>query len=694
MTDYLFGVDFDQDGFVCLTCGENDPLNVLPTPLTHDNLPYAAFTSGTPARLSAALINGTGSPYGQWVYRFSTSTSGVGIWFGGEAGLPPTRIQVVPGQTYRITFWARNIYGGTRPLVVNPLDFTNTAWETLVGQITAAWQKFSFEITVPGGTPYMSIGIRAGMNANYEVYIMGLMLTEGADEPDGFNVGHASNRGDAVRNVVSASWRWGFWDTEDSVAPPARLNLTMLATGQEWAFEDPTSPRYALYKRELITQAVAVRPDSIGGDIYYLQFTGFLKDVRVDSDLAFPRYTYLTAEDPMLRLLDTEYKPPLLTNVDTGAAIEEVFDRATIVFPYQKDYFQLDYSRLDQAPLFANVMTDIDEGATELAYAGDNLDNGRGVSAQQFIREMADAELGGFFYWDALRGVFAFRNRNFDGENEESPVELEWVADRPALRYAYGSQIINDVEVNYTTRALGDVGATVYEQTQPVAIAAGATRQFTARYRHPDDTARVSSAIDMIPPQPSLDYEAYDAATGGNDVTGSIGVSVTFNASSADIAVRNNSSATVYLRKMRLRGTPLLVSETQTARASNGNSIGEHGRQSRSYDLPALSTATVADDFARRIIDRFSNPRGQIEEVTIAASAYADNAPYSWTWGTKVELFDDSLQNMHTVYVVHGIAHRLDADGLDLLTLFLRPHFGGFFTLDLSKLDSADRLAL
>ena len=434
-----------------------------------------------------------------------------------------------------------------------------------------------------------------------------------------------------------------------------------------------TCPTY--YNR--LKRGVLVRLKATYNDTTYTLWNGHIINTTVQPGAYHSRFVTLECEDPMVELLDSEYMPALQTNVTTDVALATVFDTATLVYPYKHAYWVLGfggYSELDSSTtLFNHVNTSFETGKTTLIYVGDNADKGLGVSAQGFLRDIVAAEAGGRFWWDGRNAYFVFHNRHHDLSNT-TIVATFTSADFEDAQSMYGKDLVNDVTVNFEPRSVGTAGSVLWSDSSvPFLVGDGEQRRVSARYNNPNAPGSRCGGQDMIPMSATTDYIANSASDGtGTNLTDNVALSVTYNASSAEIVINNDSGYVgyhqpFYITFLQVRGTPLTVHEAAFANAFDGQSQIDNGVVKKEYNLRAINDLDTAQQFANWWIGRYKNPLSRFESVSFTTSKNDDMQGYALSLKVADKIaVSDTFTGHSGNYVIVGEQHSLEA-GEDML---------------------------
>lgn len=405
----------------------------------------------------------------------------------------------------------------------------------------------------------------------------------------------------------------------------------------------------------------------------------------------------LTCRDPMLELLDAEYFPTLMQGVTTDEPLTALFDSGAIQYPYPG--FILDVSELNGTDvLFENTFTNFETGVTTLSYVGDIADAGRGVSAQQYVRDAVEAEIGGRFWWDAPTGKFKFINRHNDPYASTSVIIP--FTNLTEANLAYANELTTVVNLSYRPRRVGTAGTVIYTHNSlPYKLAPDESREITARYSTTEG-AKIG-ALTVIPPVAGTDYSAvyYEDGTtlSKGDTAGANAKEATHlvscyafpGASSCKLLMRNVHTQDVYLTALQIRGTPLESFASETVTAIDPQANYDYGRIEQTFNIPLLDDAQFAQSAANHLLSKLSDPETRLTSVrwivtsgtkTYLSRNIGDRITFQQL--TPVARYHDSD------YILIGVTHSINArDGRHEVTWLLDWHRRqSYFVLNTSKL--------
>lgn len=505
---------------------------------------------------------------------------------------------------------------------------------------------------------------------------------------------------DMTGRLKSLTVSLGFNDPYAEVAPPSKMEFKLLNADRYLTPDNSSSPLYGLLTRGTLVKYTA----SWNGTAYVTwigKITKVVPNVHPHTSPSNNFQVTVTAEDPMLQLLDAQIFPRLQTNVLVHNALASIMDEieGQIVYPYESTYAVIDVSVIDTARIVSNDLFTYSVSTTEIEYVGDNSADAKGtVGAQSLIRDIMQAELGGRFFWNGQK--FEFQDRYYSAELALSAATLTlYSSDIVEWDYRYGDDIVNDVTVNFQPRQVGVAGTVVYSSERAIAISAGATRTVTCHFRDPDTPNARIGATDVLPVVAGTDYVANFASDGSStNVTAYVNVFVDAGGQSATIAITNTLTATVYITTLQLRATPLYTYERESVSVADAQSINDHGRYPKSYTLKLITDEATAEGFANIQAQRFRNHASRLNSVTVIANSQK-LVTTDVSIGDVITITENTATTHNEQYAVVGIRHQIDGRSREhKITYTLSPlNRNQYWVLGVSgasELDSTAILAL
>jgi len=424
--------------------------------------------------------------------------------------------------------------------------------------------------------------------------------------------------------VISTNFSWGLTDAYQEFANPAAMQMTL---DNSTRIFNPSREDSVYYNGINKGTMVRIRAE-FNGEFFEADYkvTAIQLTAGASSYNAETQNMNITlaGTDAMWRLLDAEFKPMFQEDVRVDEAMQTVFDRAVIAYPYEGMYATLDLSTLNDCSLLdSSITTDFEEARQTLTEVGDNSDTGMGISAQGFLRELLLAEAGGRFWFNPPTNKFTFHNRWHDTQNFIPVFEMNTgMCLRDSMTLLYGDDLINDVTINYSPRQYGVANSTIWESDQvPIRLFPEEVVTITGRYRNPDNEAERIGATDVHPPLAGTDYDAWNAVELELvNLLADLQLSFVDNASSGDITMTNRGQDVMWVHMLKVRGTPIYIHNPETVQRTDLESINQHDRHATVRDIKLMTDVNDAEGYANLIIKRFKTPRTRFPSVTFIAN--------------------------------------------------------------------------
>ena len=395
----------------------------------------------------------------------------------------------------------------------------------------------------------------------------------------------------------------------------------------------------------------------------------------------------LVAFGPLARLQQARVDAAMSTAVLTGTAIGSILD----------------------AVGWATTTNDRRLDAGQLSMTRWWADNQVAIAA---LRDIEDSEIG--FLYEGASGHFVFQDRTarLRSPYTVSQVTLSDAAGATA-RYAQAEQrdplaeIYNFMEATIRLYSSGG-STTLWTHPESTAgslspqLATGETKTFWARYPNPAvPTSAV--AVDVWTTPTTADYSANDQANGGGaDRTANISLAVTKYATRMRIDVTNNFASTVFLTRLAARGIPLTGSDpVQIIQQDSATSQAIYGLRRFANPGPWLGDSSYAANWGLFNLGIYKDP---LPFLALTIRANRDNSHLTQVATREVSdritvvATGDAGLGISQDFFIESIRHRLSRAGAEHLTTWeLSPvdpgYGGGYWTLDVSKLDTESRLA-
>lgn len=373
-------------------------------------------------------------------------------------------------------------------------------------------------------------------------------------------------------------------------------------------------------------------------------------------------------QDAMLDMVDIEYAPPLLTNVTTDAVLQRFFDDNVIAWPYASSSGMIGVSgaaELDTTLILASYANiSLETGKTTFTFSGNVADRGKGIQAQQYIRDIVMAEGGGRFYFEPRTGYWIFHNRHHDSSISTVSATVDATAIE-AMHYIYGDDLVNRITINYTSKEVGAPASTLYRsQTNPIRIDGNTTRKLTGRYLV--DGAGSDKRIGGYNFLPINSPPLYDvAADSGQSLpfTEAYTISADAKATSVEITIENKGLSPLYVFNLRFAGTPLIWYD-ESVTLFDPHSVRKYDQRNKQpITIKMIDDPNFAYALAQSIISRYSTPISRVESIGFSANLNATLAGHmiNRKIGDRISLTSTNM-NHASDYVIVGEGHTLMAE--------------------------------
>lgn len=242
------------------------------------------------------------------------------------------------------------------------------------------------------------------------------------------------------------------------------------------------------------------------------------------------------------------------------------------------------------------------------------------IMASSKITDVCASDWGRFFV-DG-QGRPAFVNRH-DQLLDTTP-RLTLVNQMHGMGYQRNVEdIVNTVDVIYSPRVVGEVAEVLgtLSQGTSVKLEAGATEEFTIRFRDPSNPALDIAAYEIASLLAGVDYAATDDEQGeGLDKTANMATNLSFTgATEVRIEVTNTDTADIYIQKLQVRGRAVRTRREEKAHAEDSSSIADYDtrRIPGGLSAPLMSNHSQAQLLADHLVERYKDPVERVEGLRI-----------------------------------------------------------------------------
>lgn len=470
--------------------------------------------------------------------------------------------------------------------------------------------------------------------------------------------------------------------TEYFVASSATLKIENLTASCNISIDDISIKQVARYTG-LLRPGSLIRLRATYGSTQQLfigkiTYGGIRYGVNNKSANIQDRMVTITVQDAMNELGDIEYIAPLQTNVTTDEVLTAFFESSHIPWPYYASSWMLGISgasELDYTTyLFPAQNTDFETGKTTLTFAGDAADSGRGVQAQQYIRETLMAEAGGRFYFQPRTSTWMFINRHHDIFNDTSVATIASTSFE-AMDYRYGDDLVNSLVLNYTIKNIGADNTILWASSSSyIRVEASSVRRITGRYLSASAGTRRIGGYNFKPITTDPYVVTSDAA-GTTQIFAGFSVQAVGNGSSVTITIDNANIYPIYVFTLIFRGTPLVWYD-EIASTSVSRSIKQYDQRTKQpLNIKMIDTPGLANDVLTYLLSKYNQPTSRFDSVTFLANQDATRAGYmiNRTIDDRITITHSDL-NHNADYIIIGEQHRFNTQSRDhYVTWYLKP---------------------
>lgn len=498
---------------------------------------------------------------------------------------------------------------------------------------------------------------------------------------DGWNVfvdwdnnGSFSNANEAITGkTLSLTIDRGFAGLQDRVAKVGRCSIVVDNSDQSFS---PLLAASVLPRRGVMVTHVY-------NGIQTTLFRGFLEKIEPQADAFGLRLARLDAVDALALLQLHELAVGLLQNYradETVAAIVAncytppgtAYDTDPDVYPYSAD-----------------------------RWSEDVLYDTRRQRALPALRDVCNSSWGRFYIRRDGAATYESRHHRI----LDTTVRAVFAGTMTDVNYSKAvGTVYNEVEVTAHPRNIGVDNEVLWAfEGQAPAIQPGETKTFRASFRDPDNKDFRVGGLSVVQPVAYTDYIGKSEQGGGGlDRTGSLTVTATVYANSADIVVTNGHTLVVYLTSeayggqgfLQIRGLAVRIYEPPKFIKTDSTSQAAYQKRAFTVNAVLQDKPGEAEVQAQYLLDRYKDPLDDVGGVQFVAGTSATQRGYARDLeiGDRVTLTEAQLGISSVDYFINAIRHEVSAGGdLHVITLAVEKNedqADAPFILDVSLLDT------
>ena len=511
---------------------------------------------------------------------------------------------------------------------------------------------------------------------------------------------------DITKYVKRVSLQFGANAPYEYMAGAAYLELALNNASGDFNLQSPSAKYYGKVRRGTLVRVQA----SLDGATWVNLGTLKIQNKTPSYSHDGAHELVISAGDTIQSFLAQDFIPPLLTNVRIDEILSAAFENTILVWPYESYYQFIGHTSIGdgRAPFVGSNFTDFETAETTLAFYGDNLDQGDGVSLQDYIKKATQAEIFGLFFFSPRSEKVHFLSRYHASDTAASWNINTTITDVPI--YTDGRDLVNDYSLSFSPREIGTAHSLLWEsQSVPIQVAAQDTKIITVKYRNPDFPTAAVGALAVDVPIKGIDLIANSEEDGsGEDWTRFLFPTVKYGAASSEIRIFNRKVGDpAYITTLQVKGTPITAYDKETVTGYNDDSVFGMGDDETTGNDRAVGSDTIEAidnvDFAQSVADFKVNANGEpiiaVERLSIPIKTddtVTQAKVLSATIGDVIN-FQDALNEHDLDYMIVGERHNINPQTnppMHTVTYTLRPTSrGSVFVLGESYSDAGDTLS-
>lgn len=326
---------------------------------------------------------------------------------------------------------------------------------------------------------------------------------------------------------------------------------------------------------------------------------------------------------PMAFLQDTTVSLSPYYNVTTDVVIQDVLNQAQLPSVAGSVWLigVAGFSELGVTTYLADesAYSDLDTGYITLSrYTQDETS-----SAWDVIQEVADAEIGHFYFGRDGRARFANRlNALFRG-TVMGTIAGTGTYKPVGLKYTYGADVQNVIRVTGKQRQTDEEDQILWRLNGGFGVGAGGTVEQLAKLRRPEGQYVSSNGV------------VYQNAEWSS---GSATILLQPYGPNVRVILIGGASAGGTLVNLELVGPATYTQNEIAVEVKNQTSVNAYGRRFHEYDMPALASYAEIKAFADWKLGLFLSPRKLIESVTMRQGDDGVSNAHMIQWGLFTSL--------------------------------------------------------
>jgi hypothetical protein len=326
--------------------------------------------------------------------------------------------------------------------------------------------------------------------------------------------------------------------------------------------------------------------------------------------------------------------------------------------------------------------TDFDEGFATFAYAGD--DWGEGIALGDALEQIVGSELGRFYFKRDGTARFLSRYEALSLGADDYTIAGTF----SDFEYRY-EPLLTACSIDYAARAVGTPLSVLATHDSALHLRPFEIRELRLNFVGAEGV-RIGG-LDVQPPVYGVDFTAYDALTGGNEVTGYKFVKwIRTEFSRIILRLHNETGSHIYVRDLQVRGTPVTIAERTTYTYSDKTSEMLYGRLEKALKISIFSRLSEIQEMAHFLVNHYKRSAGRLLWVKFDVRSVSGSTALAATLFSRILISDSHTGHSRQYYIVREV-HEVTPQKHTVKWL-LEPSDVGVFLIETSELDGLDVL--
>lgn len=656
-----FGVDWEDDGFICYDALRTDALNRLHTSLSSEpqlvNLHWNFVNKSVANSATSVAFAQEVTDYGIRRLRCVTGTGTTAGAYFGRTGSTNDFI-VTNATVYTAVFWIKATIGSGVGFTFLMENSTGSQTFTISG----SWQKITRTFTTNSTTTSFKI-TKTNSATDVTFDVAGFMIVDGSTAPNGFNAGDASNLYDNItQDVKNATFNLGKSNYDQAMIEEGKASLTLDNDSKRYSPEYSSSPLFGkVDNRRRFTVDIQT-----SAGVWSRRFTGWTANVEPVTGLTRNREASLKCIQGKTSLDRAKYNQ---TNTGDSVTADQIISQIAYKFMSAATPLQmvLNRGRLN-AGYFVNPddIMDLEVGISALPANGEEWVDAPLTKVIESIQVVDQ----GFFFIDRL-GKLVYYNRDHyvDPALALTDTSVSMDSEGIASPYVYGANYLNTIRVNYYPP--NETVDTVWHSTI-LAVPRSRVRKVVREVKFEFEEGKRINVASVNPFGNGVNDSTYVALTGTTDISSKIDVQFELKGGGGTLTITNPTTTYANVN-VTLKGT--IVERIGGQSVTVVDEAGLLGGQVLStISSKLLNEEQDARNLADYMLTKGKQNVGQITNFQLLNKndALLDKM-LTLELGSKVTLSEAQTAHSGKTYYICGMVERWAADAPYTTTYQITP---------------------